>query len=718
MGMILEIRWKVILAIIGRFLAGAYVLAISAQLACAAPPSSCEDLVPSIPTEGGKRDIDTSDLVRLRDIGRPDSSAIGTSPLGISPDGQKVAFVMRRADPEANSYCQGLFIMDVRGSARPRLIDQGGELITTELQDLRGLVFPTGLVEVVVPRWSPDGRTIAYLKRLDGVTQIWLVQADGSGARALTRSRDDIDAVAWTDDGSGLVFATRPALGDARREIQRKASEGYVYDDQLWPLAGSRPFPRGPVPRAYSVILTATNEIRTATPVEAALIDPGMDSRRPTGAVLTAISAKGGYAWTALESPGQFPSPAGLWAATARGAKAECDHPACKDDIIGLWWSQDDRTVVFLHQEGWGKSEFGLYRWQPGKGAPRRILKTEEVLAGCQSTGTALICLRDAATEPRRLVAIDLLSGRTRVLFDPNPEFTAIRFGRVERLHWRNDGGLECYGDLVLPLGYDPSRRYPLIVVQYRTKGFLRGGTGDEYPIHPLAARGYAVLSFERPPVFALTLVKSWNRWQEAEPENVRNWADRRSVQSALETGVRLLIERGIADPRRIGVTGVSDGAAAAWFSLINSNLFAAAAISSCCQDHKTQMPLAGEAWRKELRSFGFPPSIRDDPDFWRPFSLALNADRVKTPILMQLSDDSYLLGLEAITALKEYGRPAEMIVFPGERHVKWQPAHRLAIYNRSIDWFDFWLLDREDSAPGKQDQYRRWRALRQLDVR
>jgi hypothetical protein len=53
------------------------------------------------------------------------------------------------------------------------------------------------------------------------------------------------------------------------------------------------------------------------------------------------------------------------------------------------------------------------------------------------------------------------------------------------------------------------------------------------------------------------------------------------------------------------------------------------------------------------------------------------------------------------------------MVVFPNEYHVKWQPAHRLAIYNRNLDWFRFWLQDYEDPDPAKTEQYTRWRQFR-----
>ena len=83
------------------------------------------------------------------------------------------------------------------------------------------------------------------------------------------------------------------------------------------------------------------------------------------------------------------------------------------------------------------------------------------------------------------------------------------------------------------------------------------------------------------------------------------------------------------------------------------------------------------------------------------------------TPLLMQLADDEYLLALEAFEALREHHQPVEMYVFPNEHHGKWQPAHRLAIYLRSLDWFAFWLQNRKDPGPGKQAQYERWEKMR-----
>ncbi|PMY01186.1 peptidase, partial [Pseudomonas sp. MPR-R2A5] len=68
-----------------------------------------------------------------------------------------------------------------------------------------------------------------------------------------------------------------------------------------------------------------------------------------------------------------------------------------------------------------------------------------------------------------------------------------------ERLRSTNSFGLPSFADLDLPIGYVPGKRYPLVVVQYNSRGFLRGGTGDDYPIQAFANRGFAVLSVDKP---------------------------------------------------------------------------------------------------------------------------------------------------------------------------------------------------------------------------
>jgi len=646
------------------------------------------------------------DILRLRDIGYPDALVLsGPSPFAVSPSGDEIAFVINRADPQRNAYCRGLVVLPLAPGTGPRVVDRGGELITvTDVQ--RGMFVTGGFPAVVTPAWSPDGRWIAYLRRDEGVTQVWRVRADGSAAQKLTSLSSDAESLAWSADGTSVIYWARPAIEAIEREIEREGRSGWLYDERVVTFSGPRPQIREADAPLVAFALDPETGRAQRLPAEKA-----GEFRGPAAPVSAVVSASGRRAW--IERSGLGAGKGQLKAAGADGRETPCRAQVCRGDIIGMWWNRSGDELRFLRREGWNFEEFALYRWPMGRGEPQLALKTLDALIGCVSVKDKLICGRENATTPRRIVEIDPATGASRVLFDPNPEFAGLALGATERLRWRNDRGLEAWGDLVLPPGFDGKSRLPLIVVQYRSRGFLRGGTGDEYPIFPLAARGFAVLSIERP-VFVASLDPDIADWTEFAVANLKGWAERRSLLSAIETGVGKAIERGIADPARIGITGLSDGATSARFALINSQLFAAAAISNCCLEPWTVNTYAGIAYAEETQRWGYPSLIAPDPDFWKDMSIAQNAGRIDVPLLMQLNDDDgHLLALEAFEALREYGQPVEIYVFPDEYHAKWQPVHRLAVYQRNIDWFAFWLRGFEDPDPDKAEQYRRWRTFR-----
>jgi hypothetical protein len=70
-------------------------------------------------------------------------------------------------------------------------------------------------------------------------------------------------------------------------------------------------------------------------------------------------------------------------------------------------------------------------------------------------------------------------------------------------------------------------------------------------------------------------------------------------------------------------------------------------------------------------------------------------------------------MALETYAALDHAQTPVEMYVFPDEHHVKSHPVHRLAIYERNLAWFDFWLRDIVSPDPASADAMQRWRLLK-----
>lgn len=682
-------------------------LAFVAAPAWSMPGSCMEALLPG-EVAAEHRAVTADDLVRLRDIGAVVGYPGDTSPFAISPDQHHVAFQIRRADPAANDYCLGMAVLDVSPGARPRLLDVGGEMIRWTGTSRNLANTPSGVAAIITPQWSPDGRWIAYLRRDDGVTQVWRAGVDGDRAEPLTRSHDDISTFRWADDGRTILYATTgPSFRQAQKAIDREGREGWVYDKRFWSLANAAPWPEAPLtPTVFSLDI-ASRRLIGATAAQSSLLLSASSARQHPDAPLDAVDGMA-EAWTEPEDHQSFGSPVRLFA-ILHGRKAECVDPRCAGGIVGLWWLPDAREILYLRQEGWAKSsQLALYRWRPGnREAPRPILLTDDLLVGCVMVGRRLLCGREGTRQPRRIVLIDPATGRDESLFDPNPEFRSLNLGAVQRLEWRNPRGKESFGDLVLPPDHRPGERHPLIVVQYRSRGFLRGGTGDEYPIFLFAQHGYAVLSFDRTGFYG-------DDFHTADVDartrlNVGNWADRRDVLSSIQQGIHLLDGMGVIDARRVGITGMSDGGSTVQFGLLHSRLFAAAATSNCCEDPASSMSIVGPAYEADLVRWGYPRLAEQQPDFWRDYSLAANARSFDVPVLMQLPDAEFRMALESYHALTALSKPVDLLVFPNEFHNKWQPAHRAAIYRRSVEWFDFWL---QGETPTDAADRARWCAL------
>ncbi|HSX54626.1 MAG TPA: Atxe2 family lasso peptide isopeptidase [Sphingomonas sp.] len=686
------------------------VLLASTALLAAAPAAARDcaaRLTPPAATPAAPRAIAPGDLVTLRDFGVAHDVPWSEPEFSIAPDGQDIAVLLRRADPVTNRYCHGLALVRTDGSGL-RILATGGETAFA-LADTRGFAAHNGGVMMTeAPSWSPDGQWIAWLRRDQGVTRLWRVRRDGIGAEIVTREPLDVQRFAWDLDGA-LIYEVRPALVDAQHAIEQEGRSGYLYDRRFWPLSEDKPY--APAATPYEIRAVAPGEAwRLASPAQRERLGAGLISRLTSASMKSAVADDGAVARMRAVDPRLFLGAERLEAQIG-GKTYRCETPACARGVLGLWWTKAGE-LIFLRD--WKTERHGtieLFSWRPGA-APVSRFTTNASLFGCTLHRGELVCARETATQPRQIVAIAPASGAVRVLLDPNPQVSAWRFGAVERLTATAGDGAPVFGDLVLPPGHRPGQRHPLVIVQYTARGFLRGGTGDEYPVHALAARGYAVLSYQRPEAPQQAAgAQSRNARQRS---NVMGWRYRRRALSGLEALVDRAIAGGAIDPAAIGITGLSDGADTVNWALIHTRRYKAAVVSGCCMDPSTANFSLGLAFRHDARAWGYPPPGTEDEAFWAPASIRRNIERIEAPLLIQTADRQYRMALDSLTALVDAGKPVEMYVFPDEYHVKWQPAHRLAIYTRVIDWFDFWIRNREDPDPAKAAQYARWRAMRE----
>jgi dipeptidyl aminopeptidase/acylaminoacyl peptidase len=187
------------------------------------------------------------------------------------------------------------------------------------------------------------------------------------------------------------------------------------------------------------------------------------------------------------------------------------------------------------------------------------------------------------------------------------------------------------------------------------------------------------------------------------------------SALDFFEGAVRVLDERGLIDPRRVVLSGFSGSSTTTAYSLTQSNRFTAAIVTTqgsrdaiLCYLNSNLRLCRGVAKR-----YGYELPW-DSRTGMLASSPAWNVEKIRTPLLMQLPEVEYLGAMQLYSAMMDYGRGVEVYVFPESYHFKHRPRHRLAVYDRNVDWIDFWLRDRENARAQTAGQYERWRAMRE----
>jgi len=235
-----------------------------------------------------------------------------------------------------------------------------------------------------------------------------------------------------------------------------------------------------------------------------------------------------------------------------------------------------------------------------------------------------------------------------------------------------------------------------LFVTFYNCYGFLRGGLGNEWPLATLAEDGISALCINAIPEYRLDPVARYDQGR-----------------AAVESVVKLLSTEGRIDPSRVGMGGLSYGSEVTLWTLAHSDVVSAASVSSISVTPTYYLfnSLRG-AFRSNLRETWQLGAPDETPKRWREISPVYQLDRIRAPILFQMIEQEYRMALDYALPL-ERRHQADIYVFPDEAHIKFQPRHKLAVYERNVDWFRFWLQECEDPNPAKKQQYAHWQEMR-----
>ena len=631
--------------------------------------------------------ITPQDLVSMRDF-------VGAR---ISPNGKHVAFVVTQPVLETNSYRSGLFVVATEPGAVPTNLGTVGPPRWDDYGQVGG-----------APQWSPDSRSITYLTSKSGTLQIWKWRLIEGEPQQLTRNGGDVQEYEWSADGTKIVFVRRDAADV--EQAKAKAEEGILWDGSIQASRGKpvMNWVLDSLPRKTHLWIY---ELETETEREATANEEATykQSHAPLNGIpfsrykVAPDKSAVAYSTTIFDAK-KYKYQAVVLNLQRKSESAVSQltplMPAPLYYIQDFWWKGDSQEIYFNQAVG---AKSNLYAVPVTGGPQRDITKTEDLIHTCSFDQAKILaaCIRENATTPPELVRVDTRDGSVLLLAQINPEFRNIKLSPATKREWTNKYGDPAFGHLIKPIDYQPGKRYPLIVTTYRSKGFLKGGVGDEYPVQLFAANGFAVLSFDA----------STNRPDDDDfNTNMLRW---NSPLATLDLAIKQLDDLGITDPNRRAITGLSYGADITEFVITHSDLFQAAATSGASGRDPLFYYLSGNGGAKLFKTWvgGWPGGAAAPR--WRELSPALNAEKTQAALLINATEREYLGGLQLYTALKELRKPVELVIYPDEGHVKNQPKHRYQIYLRNLDWFRFWLQNSEDPDPAKKQQYERWRAMR-----
>jgi dipeptidyl aminopeptidase/acylaminoacyl peptidase len=644
---------------------------------------------------GAANAVTISDLVELTDI----------DGLSVSPDGRFAVFRTERADVGRNAYVLRWHSVDL-GSGQVRNIGSGGEAIYAD----------PGLLQPEKPLWASDGRTIVVRALNDGVVGLWRVDVEGDGMNPLVNGDADVLDYMMTADRSGVLYETGATRDEIRRAELNEYDSGILVDSTV--DLSQNLFRGGSINgRMSSQRLVGYWYVRAGLLWRTPHQQRRIDLQSGTDVPVEKPKAVPPFTLPSLPPPvssadangnavaSDWGSGKGVVSATlADGRKIVCRNPFCASQWVASFvWLTPSREVLVTFSDV--EHRQSLYLWNVAANRLRKLARSDGLLSGdrngstaCAASASGALCVAASAASPPRLEWIDFATGRRRVVFDPNAVLRPAYHPRVRYLHWAIGGGKQAGGVLMLPEG-GTSSPAPLYLNYYRCDGFLRGGVGDEWPVPQLLEAGYAVACINSVPFTG-------------PQDGVGNY---QTGLGAVRPLIDSLARDRIIDPTKVAMGGLSFGSEVAFWIALHSNLLAALSVSSL------QLEPAGY-WMSAMPGSDIPATMLrvwglGDPDKtaarWNQVAPALNAAKIRIPVLFQLPENEARRIPELYARLSGQGTPTELYAYPDEAHLKLQPRHRLAVYQRNLDWFRYWLEDYRDPDREKADQYRRWDQLR-----
>jgi len=632
----------------------------------------------------------------------------------ISPDGKKIVYVRRFADPMTDKRYANLWIINADGS------------------DHRPLT--TGNHSDSSPRWSPDATRLAYLSDADGKPQIYVRWMDSGQTARITNLEEGPDAIAWSPDGrmlsfSALVLGKGPHIADLPtapsgakwaepataydRLVYRFNGSGYLKPGfmQVWVVSAEGGAPRqvtngnfpnggnefGPTRASWSpdgrFLMVSANrhpesdhEVFDTEVYEFSVSDGALraltNRKGPDNA--PTVSPNGKFiAYIGFDDRYQGHQTTKLYVMNRDGSGSHSISDKLDRDIQSPEWAPDSSGVYFLYNDQ-GDTKIGF---SSPDGNFRKI--AEHVVSGTSAYGGGSFSVSRAGPvaftygrpdNPGDIAVSN--NGAMRVVTSLNQELLQQKVpGRVEEIWYESSKDKrKIQGWIVQPPGFDSSKKYPLIL---EIHGGPFGDYGDRFDFEKQvwAAMGYVVL---------YTNPRGSTSYGE-EFANLIHHAYPGDDFDDLNSGVDAAIAKGYIDTNNLFVTGGSGGGVLTAWTIEHTERFRAAAALYPVINWYSFVLTSDIPWTSK---YWFPGNPWENTEQYMKRSLTDQVGKIKSPTLIMTGEADYRTpsseAEQFYAALKLLNIDAVLVRVPEEPHgISRRPSHHITKMLYVAGWFE-----------------------------
>ena len=618
-----------------------------------------------------------------------------------SPDGSKVVYTVREAimTDDRSEYVNQVWVCNADGSNYVQLTK--GDKNSSN------------------PRWSPDGKWIAFTSSRDGKNNLYLLSTMGGEAEKITDVKSGVGSFDWSRDGNMIAFLMIDAASDKEEKSKKAKNDWYFMDEEVkqnrlfvlwlnekdtgdkrkqkqvvkenyninafdWSADGkSIAYSHGKTPEVndniYSDVSLVEIESGNIKKIAATAAGESNPSFSPDGSMI---------AYLGTEDPVDWAGPRFVKIYTVADGKS-WRLKASPDENGGIvGWTADGKNILWSEANKTLNSIYVLS--VDGKSITELTKGTKDLIGGVslnnRSTYLGFVLQNTDKFPEAYISSVDNFAPLK--ITSINADNANKPLPKTEIIKWKGADGKEIEGLLTYPIDYKPGTKVPLILnIHGGPAGVFQqtcvAANGGSYPIAAFAELGYAVL---RPNPRG-----SSGYGTDFRTANRGDWGGKDFID--LMAGVDQVIKIGVADENKMGVMGWSYGGFMSSWVVGHTDRFKAASIGAPVVD------LSFQNLTDDIEGF-LPSYFKSDP--WNDWSLYDKhsplrfVQNVKTPVMLQHCEGDQRVpignGIMFYNALRRRNVPVRMLAMPRQAHGPVEPTMILKTMQTNLEWFEKYI--------------------------